>query len=217
MQNPFPILVLTIIGALPITVVPAVGQEMGDRRTENASSCEGNVWVFNGVELGFLDRGKLALMLGDRVLPSGCYWYDKASGMFGIEGQPPAGDLPPGVDLGGPLRADASHGASGVFLNGREVTTTELQNLKKFGVALGAGRYWINSQGVGGREGSSAEFQLSASAAAPAHRPPASPGRSRAGAGSNDQLYQSGDTYGGVQGNCVFMSGPGFSYMGEGC
>src|SRR5215469_12337605 len=55
----------------------------------------------------------------------GRYWYDKASGAWGVEGDGIAGQMRPGLRLGGPLRADASGGTSGIFFNGRQITMSE--------------------------------------------------------------------------------------------
>jgi hypothetical protein len=205
---------------LAINVLPALAQERGGTVSQKSRPCEGTGWVFNGVELGALERATLSLALGQGTLPAGCYWYDSFSGMVGVQGGPPAGDLPAGMYLGGPLRADASNGNTGVFLNGREVTKLEVENLKKFGVKLGIGRYWINEQGIGGHEGRPAEFRLDqaqaqAAQVSPMQEAKSSPDRPKAHAG--DHLYQSGQTHGGIQGNCVFISGPGYSFMGEGC
>src|SRR5262249_21677596 len=52
----------------------------------------------------------------------GRYWYDAVSGAWGWEGEPIAGQMAPGLKLGGPLRADASRGTSGIFINGRQIT-----------------------------------------------------------------------------------------------
>ena len=51
----------------------------------------------------------------------GRYWYDAMSGAWGREGGPIAGQMMPGLRLGGPLAADASRGNSQVFINGREL------------------------------------------------------------------------------------------------
>src|SRR5436309_145884 len=41
-------------------------------------------------------------------------WYDDESGLFGGEARPPTGFFVAGLHLGGPLRADASDGNSGI-------------------------------------------------------------------------------------------------------
>jgi hypothetical protein len=95
----------------------------------------------------------------------GRYWYDKVSGAWGLEGGPISGQMAAGLPLGGPLRSEASRGASKVFINGRELTAGEvegLQNLCRTPVI--AGRYWVNAQGVGGVEGRPATFDLAACA-----------------------------------------------------
>ena len=51
--------------------------------------------------------------------PPGRSWYDSRSGLAGYEGQGASTLLPPGLELGGPLPADASRGRTGVFLNGQ--------------------------------------------------------------------------------------------------
>lgn len=184
-------------------------------------SCTGNQVVVNGVRLSNRELAQLVLMAGGQPVEPGCYWYDKRSGMWGWEGQPSAGDLPPDLDLGGALRADASAGDSGVLMNGRELTTLEVQRFGAIGGPRRPGRYWMNARGVGGPEGRSASFNLAAGimnaaqAAAQAAVEAAEP--QVEGAAPNDTLYQSGDTHGGVQGDCVYMSGSDFSYVGEGC
>ena len=91
----------------------------------------------------------------------GRYWYDGFSGAWGYEGRPIAGQMAAGLKLGGPLRADASHGTSGVFVNGRELALVEvagLQNACRTPVLRG--RYWVNAQGIGGNEGGPPRFNL---------------------------------------------------------
>jgi hypothetical protein len=94
------------------------------------------------------------------ILP-GRYWYDRISGAWGHEGQPIAGQMIAGMALGGPLRADASRGDSGVFINGRHVTAGEKAYLEQLcQVPITPARYWILFNGVGGFEGSPATFNL---------------------------------------------------------
>lgn len=93
-------------------------------------------------------------------VPAGRYWYDQLSGFWGIEGQPVAGQLMPGLGLGGPLRENASAGASDVFVNGRRLTHVETAWLQqRFGYAA-PGRYWLNAMLYGGIEGFPASFYL---------------------------------------------------------
>jgi hypothetical protein len=91
----------------------------------------------------------------------GRYWYDTVSGAYGFEGEPIAGQMLPGLRLGGPLRADASRGTSGVFINGRQLTLGEKSYLEQTcRTPVIPGRYWVNAQGLGGYEGRPASFNL---------------------------------------------------------
>jgi hypothetical protein len=82
----------------------------------------------------------------------GKYWYDKVSGAWGLDGGPTAGWIMPGLDLGGPLRADASGGRTGVFINGRELHTMDVAALMRLGPVY-QGRWWVDAQGTFGLEG----------------------------------------------------------------
>ena len=69
-----------------------------------------------------------------------------------------------GLPLGGPLRADASGGGTGVFINGREIHGQEyLLLMQTFGSVM-PGRYWMNAQLIGGFEGGPATFNLNTAA-----------------------------------------------------
>jgi hypothetical protein len=67
------------------------------------------------------------------------------------------------LQLGGPLKADASKGNTGVFINGRQLPVVEVTYLQQLGTVY-KGRYWMNAQGVGGIEGGPAIFDLGAAA-----------------------------------------------------
>jgi hypothetical protein len=93
----------------------------------------------------------------------GRYWYDRMSGAWGNEGGPIAGQMMPGLRLGGPLAANASNGNTQVFINGRELMMAEVLGLQRAcRTAVIRGRYWVNAQGVGGIEGGPPIFNLSA-------------------------------------------------------
>ena len=93
-------------------------------------------------------------------LPPGRYWYDPASGLWGVEGGPSVGQVMPGLALGGALRADASGGATGVFINGREIHPAELLALQAAFGEVPLGRYWLGADGIGGTEGGPPSFDL---------------------------------------------------------
>ena len=93
----------------------------------------------------------------------GRYWYDPMSGAWGQEAGPIAGQMMPGLRLGGPLRADASRGDTQVFINGRELKMGEVMGLQQAcRTAVIRGRYWVNAQGIGGIEGGPPIFNLAA-------------------------------------------------------
>jgi hypothetical protein len=87
-------------------------------------------------------------------IPAGRYWYDRMSGLWGVEGGPTLGVTQAGLNVGGQLQANASNGTSNVFVNGRNLQLGEvawLQNL--LGVPVQVGRYWLDFQGNMGVEG----------------------------------------------------------------
>ena len=131
--------------------------------------------VVNGQGLSAELLGGLRAMGFD--WPPGRYWYDPVCGWWGEEGGPSAGQLPAGLSLGGPLRADASGGGTGTSINGRELHPVEVQQLTLlFNAPVPRMRFWMNAQGIGGPEGGPATFSLQAAAQA---RQPASAGPRR--------------------------------------
>jgi hypothetical protein len=88
-------------------------------------------------------------------LPGGDFWYDRISGAWGIAGGPTLGFTAHGMNLGGPLRADASGGNTGVFINGRQLPLQDVLGLQSLGVPVQLGRWWVDHQGNFGIEGNS--------------------------------------------------------------
>jgi len=86
------------------------------------------------------------------AIRDGRYWYDPMCGAWGLEGGPCAGFVRAGLRVGGPLRADASRGTTGVFVNGRELHVMDVSALQQFGPVY-RGRYWVDAQGNFGLEG----------------------------------------------------------------
>lgn len=82
----------------------------------------------------------------------GRYWYDRRSGAWGMDGGPTAGWILAGLELGGPLPADASRGNSGVFINGRELPEADVTALLRI-TPVYQGRWWVDAQGSFGAEG----------------------------------------------------------------
>jgi len=98
------------------------------------------------------------------VVPDGAYWYDRVSGLWGEQGGPALGQMPPEFDLGGTLALDASGGGTGIVINGRELHLTEAAFLVQLFGYVVPGRYWLNAMGIGGFEGGPAAFNLAAAA-----------------------------------------------------
>ena len=86
-------------------------------------------------------------------IPDGNYWYHKVSGAWGLRGGPTSGYMVPSMNLGGPLRADASNGDTGVFVNGRQLQLVEVLILMKIYGQVNRGRIWLDGQGNWGAEG----------------------------------------------------------------
>jgi hypothetical protein len=88
-----------------------------------------------------------------QLIPRGDFWYDKISGAWGVDGGPTLGFTAPGMNLGGPLKEDASRGDTGVFINGRQLPWPDVQGLQAMGVPVERGRWWVDSQGNYAAEG----------------------------------------------------------------
>jgi hypothetical protein len=107
------------------------------------------------------------------------YWYDPVSGATGLWGGPALAFLPPGLELPGPLPAEASGGGrgalTGVFVNGRELHPVDVAALQQLVGQVLPGRWWVDAQSNYGLEHGPALGNLGAIAAA----------RRRAGQGGN--------------------------------
>jgi hypothetical protein len=125
-----------------------------------ASGVDQGAIVVNGQALSAETVRQLQLIYPVAIAP-GRYWYDVVSGAWGREGQPIAGQMMAGLSLGGPLMANASRGTSGVFINGRQITTGEKAYIEGMcQTPVAPARYWIMSSGIGGFEGGPAFFNL---------------------------------------------------------
>jgi hypothetical protein len=120
--------------------------------------------VVNRVRLPDEQMVRLEQLYRMRIADGG-YWYDRRSGAWGLAGGPTAGFLLPNLNLGGPLRADASGGHTGVFVNGRQLHVLDVAALAQL-VPVVPGRYWVDAFGNCGREGGPALVNLVALAQA---------------------------------------------------
>jgi hypothetical protein len=116
--------------------------------------------VVNGVPLEESARKSLENKYGVSIKP-GRYWYDNVSGVWGREGGPGAGQIHAGLQLGGPLRRNASKSHTGVIVNGRELHALDVAALQRCLVVV-PGSYWVLANGVGGVEGGPPQFNLAA-------------------------------------------------------
>jgi hypothetical protein len=108
--------------------------------------------VVNDVRLPTETLVALQIVYGT-IVPDGRYWYDTHSGLWGRQGQPAAGQIRAGLDLGGELQEDASDGDTRVLVNGRRLPIAELQALQRLVGPVQPGRYWFDAQGNAGFEG----------------------------------------------------------------
>lgn len=86
-------------------------------------------------------------------IADGRYWYDPISGAAGPEGGPTLAFIVPGLQLGGPLAPNASHGNTQVFVNGRELPAWDLAGLTRLVGYIAPGRYFLDAMGNAGIEG----------------------------------------------------------------
>lgn len=81
----------------------------------------------------------------------GSYWYDRMTGAFGLKGGPCSGIGVAGLNIGGPLKANASGGGSNVFINGRDLHPQDVLAFQTFMQVI-PGRYWMDAYGNFGYE-----------------------------------------------------------------
>lgn len=111
--------------------------------------------IINGKQLSSDQLAELERIYQVKAQP-GSYWYDAKSGMYGVVGQPAYGFMYPNHELG-ELARNASHGSTGVLVNGRELPQAEWVVWSQvLGYWIQAGSYWFDAQGNAGYEGNPA-------------------------------------------------------------
>lgn len=106
----------------------------------------------NGVEIPDAEMAALERKYHQRI-PPGDYWYDKRCGAWGMQGGPTLGLTVAGINIGGPMRRDASNGHTGVIVNGRELHLIDVLSLERAGIQAVRGKWWVNANGDFGLEG----------------------------------------------------------------
>lgn len=128
-----------------------------------AHGAPGRFVVVNGTRLSEQQLDELRRQHGLRI-DAGRYWYDPVSGACGAEGGPTAAFIAPGLELGGPLAADASGGGTNVYFNGREIHALDLAALQGVIGPVSQGRYLLDPNGVVSYEDGAAIVDLSRTA-----------------------------------------------------
>jgi hypothetical protein len=173
-----------------------------------AAQCPDQVFINGRCAPSSLLR-KLEAAYQTRAVP-GRYWYDGKSGLYGYVGQPPLGQMAPNLPFGGKLSPRASAGDTGVFINGRELSRTEVAFLSRLGPVV-PGRYWLDAAGNVGIEGSPMPF---ANLFAAIQR--AQPQRRNNGGSTYYGNWKTG-TYAGSSGGCSYVSTTSGSVMTGNC
>jgi len=169
--------------------------EMPPTQQVATSNIEGTGVFINDRELSA--QQMIALTATYRYAPPrGRFWYDTVSGAWGAEGRETIGFILPGYDLG-PLSPDASAGNTGVFINGREISTVEAAGLQRTFGAVYQGRWWLDGRtGNYGVEGNPMPMgNILAALRA----------QGRGGSGS-DNFWSSATARGNSSGGCSYVS-----------
>jgi hypothetical protein len=100
--------------------------------------------IINGKAMTAEQRAEFTRTYGTRPL-GGNFWYDPASGLWGVVGREAFGVLQPGLPYG-PVSPTASAGNTGVFINGREINMTEALYIKSLLGSVVPGRWWLDGR-----------------------------------------------------------------------
>jgi hypothetical protein len=100
--------------------------------------------IINGKVMTAEQRADFVRTYGTWPL-GGNFWYDPASGLWGVVGREAFGVLQPGLPFGA-VSATASAGNTGVFINGRQINTTEALYIKSLLGSVLPGRWWLDGR-----------------------------------------------------------------------
>ena len=178
-------------------------------RVDDESTSSTGVLI-NEVEATRAQLDELRNMYG-AAPPAGHYWYDTRSGLYGAWGHEAAGYIRPGHQFG-ELPENASHGNTGVFINGRQINMTEAMFFQRIFGAVYQGRWWLDgATGNVGMEGNQMPMANIVLALQQAQR---SGGGDSGGYRWRDEINGSS---GGAENGCVWVNMPGTSYSSSGC
>lgn len=121
---------------LLILVILATGGHQAQAQFDRAQT------VINGKALTGAQRAEFTGIYGTRPL-GGNFWYDPASGLWGVVGREAFGVLRPGLPYG-PVAPTASAGTTGVFINGRQINMAEALYIKSLLGSVVPGRWWLD-------------------------------------------------------------------------
>lgn len=168
--------------------------------------------VINGKQLTEAQLQEFERRYGQKPA-EGKYWYDSRSGFYGFAGGPTAGVMNAGHSYGA-VSANASNGNSGVFINGRQLQTGEALGLAALFGSAPPGRYWMDSNGNIGVEGTDfpvANLYVALAAAAQ------SGGGGGGGGGGGDNFWSSRFSAGNYNSQGQgYVSVPGYGPVGYG-
>ncbi|KAI6694944.1 hypothetical protein NL676_022654 [Syzygium grande] len=134
---------------------PEMKQIMSSEVLSPANQIPPNLVYVNGEAL---DNKELLRLRGcpnpPKKLRPGYYWYDKAAGFWGKEGQKPCQIISAQLNVGGYIKRDASNGNTDVLINNREITKEEVWMLKSAGIPCeGKPHFWVSADGSYQEEG----------------------------------------------------------------
>jgi hypothetical protein len=123
---------------LLILAMLAIGVHQAHAQADRAQT------IINGKTLSVDQRAEFVRTYGTQPL-GGNFWYDPASGLWGVVGREAFGVLRPGHDYGA-LSPAASAGTTGVFINGRQINMAEALYIKSLLGSVLPGRWWLDGR-----------------------------------------------------------------------